>query len=75
MCLIANCNLMQSREMATVACGNTQLCAGLRSGIEVSLHAVHAIWRLSVGWIKDQASGLEGDDVGEEGGDNAGTTK
>ena len=37
--LIANCNLMQSREMATVAYSNTQLCAGLRSGIEVSLHA------------------------------------
>ena len=39
--LIANCNLMQSREMATVAYSNTQLCAGLiRSGIEASLHAV-----------------------------------
>ena len=49
--LIANCNLMQSREMATVACGNTQLCAGLRSGIEASLHEVRAIWPQSEGWI------------------------
>ena len=42
--LIANCNHMQTRELATVACGNTQLCAGLRSGIEANLHAVRAIW-------------------------------
>ena len=29
MCLIANCNHMQTRELATVACRNMQLCAGL----------------------------------------------
>ena len=69
--LIANCNLMQSREMATVACSNTQLCAGLRLGIEASLHAVRAIWPQSAGWKDEQASGLEGDDVGDEGGGNA----
>jgi hypothetical protein len=60
------------REMATVACGNTQLCAGLRSGIEASLHAVRAIWPQSAGWIDEHVSGLDGVDVGEEGGDNAG---
>jgi hypothetical protein len=26
--------------VATNTCGNTQLCAGLRSGIEANLHAV-----------------------------------
>jgi hypothetical protein len=50
MCLIANCNHMQTWELATVACGNTQLCAGLRSGIEANLHAVRAIWPHSAGW-------------------------
>ena len=64
--LIANCNLMQSREMATAACGNTQLCAGLRSGIEASLHAVRAIWPQSAGWLDEQASGFDDSDGGEE---------
>ena len=60
---------MQSREMATLACGNTQLCAVLRLGIEASLHVVWAIWPQSAGWQDKQASGLEGNDVGEEEGD------
>ena len=69
--LIANCKLMQSPEMAMVACGNTQLCAGLRSGIEVSLHAVRAIWPQLAGWKDEQVYELEGVDVGKEGGGNA----
>ena len=64
--LIANCNLMQSREMATVACVNSQLCAGLRLGIEASLHAVRAIWPQSAGWQDKQVSDLDGEDGGEE---------
>ena len=38
---------------ATNACGNTQLCAGLRSGIEANLHAIQAIWPQSAGWMED----------------------
>ena len=64
--LIANCNLMQLREMATAACGKSQLCAGLRSGIEASLHAVRAIWPQSAGGQDEQASDLDGEDGGEE---------
>ena len=51
--LIANCNHMQSKDLAMVACGNTQLCVGLRSGIESNLHAVRAIWPQSAGWAED----------------------
>ena len=38
---------------ATTACGNTQLCAGTRAGIEGTLHAVRAIWPQSSGWMID----------------------
>ena len=31
-------------------CGNVNLCAGLRAGIEGNLHAVRAIWLQSAGW-------------------------
>ena len=51
--LIANCNHMQSKDLAMMACGNMQLCAGLCSGIESNLHAVRAIWPQSAGWAKD----------------------
>ena len=62
--LIANCNHQQTRNGATSACGNTQLCAGLRSGIEANLHAVRAIWPQSMGWTKD-----DGDDTINDGED------
>jgi hypothetical protein len=67
--LIANCNHVQSKVGATTACGNTQLCAGLQSGIEANLHAVRAIWPQSAGWLSD--SGNEGDGQGAEDGENA----
>ena len=69
--LIANCNHMQTRELATVACGNTQLCAGLRSGIEANLHAVKAIWPQSAGW--SELLGDPGDEEGDIGPTVSGT--
>ena len=34
------CSHTKTKVVATNTCGNTQLCAGLRSGIEANLHAV-----------------------------------
>ncbi len=62
--LIANCNHVQSKVGATAACANTQLCAGLQSGIEANLHAVQAIWPQSAGWMHDAGEVDERD--GEE---------
>ena len=55
--LWSNCSHTKTKVAATNACGNTQLCAGLRSGIEANLHAVRAIWPQSAGWTED--SGVE----------------
>ncbi len=41
--LWSDCSHMKTKAAATSACGNTQLCAGLQSGIEANLHAVWAI--------------------------------
>jgi hypothetical protein len=38
--LWSDCSHTKTKVAATNACGNTQLCAGLRSGIEANLHAV-----------------------------------
>jgi hypothetical protein len=59
--LWSDCSHMKTKAAATNACGNTQLCAGLRSGIEANLHAVQAIWPQSAGWTKDGASEEEDD--------------
>ncbi|KAL3815266.1 hypothetical protein ACHAXA_001878 [Cyclostephanos tholiformis] len=59
--LWSDCSHMQTKSAATTACGNTQLCAGLRSGIEANLHAVQAIWSQSAGWTEDGASEEEDD--------------
>ncbi len=66
--LMANCNHMQSKVGATAACGNTQLCAGLQSGIEANLHAVRAIWPQSAGWLHDSGSAGIGEGTEGEGG-------
>jgi hypothetical protein len=51
--LWSDCSHTVTKVGATNACGNTQLCAGLRSGIEANLHAVRAIWPQSAGWTAD----------------------
>ena len=56
--LISACNIAQTGNHATVACGNTQLCAGTRAGIEVNLHDVRAIWPQSSGWTVDDDGSL-----------------
>ena len=61
--LWSDCSHMKTKAAATNACGNTQLCVGLRSGIEANLHAVGAIWPQSAGWTKDGA--LEEEDDGD----------
>ena len=38
--LWSNCSHMKTKVAVTSACGNTQLCAGLQSGIKANLHAV-----------------------------------
>jgi hypothetical protein len=42
--LWSDCSHMKTKAVATSACGNTQLCAGLQTGIKANLHAVWAIW-------------------------------
>jgi hypothetical protein len=65
--LWSDCSHTKTKVMATNACGNTQLCAGLRSGIEANLHAVRAIWPQSAGWTED--SGVKEEEEDEEHGD------
>jgi len=62
--LWSDCSHTKTKVAATNACGNTQLCAGLRSGIKANLHANRAIWLQSAGWTEDL--GVEEE---EEGGD------
>jgi hypothetical protein len=51
--LWSDCSHTKTKVAATNACGNTQLCAGLWSGIEANHHAVQAIWPQLVGWTVD----------------------
>jgi hypothetical protein len=62
--LWSDCSHTKLKVEATNACGNTQLCAGLWSGIEANLHAVRAIWPQSSGLTAD--SGEEEDDGDQE---------
>ena len=51
--LWSDCSHTNTKVEATNACGNTQLCAGLWSGIKANLHAVRAIWPQSAGWSEE----------------------
>jgi hypothetical protein len=51
--LWADCLNTKTKVGATTACGNVNLCTGLRAGIEGNLHAVWAIWPQSAGWERD----------------------
>ncbi len=59
--LWSNCSHIKTKAAATSVCENTQLCAGLRSGIKANLHAVWAIWPQSAGWTEDKAAEEEED--------------
>ena len=58
----ADCSHTKTKVAATNACGNTQLCAGLRSGIQANLHAVQAIWPQLAGWTVDLGVEAEEED-------------
>ena len=49
----ADCLNTKTKVGATTACGNVNLCAGLRAGIEGNLHAVCAVWPQSAGWERN----------------------
>jgi hypothetical protein len=51
--LWSNCSHTKTKVEVMNACGNTQLCAGLRSGIKANLPAVRAIWPQSAGWTNE----------------------
>ncbi len=51
--LWSDCSHTKTKVEAMNACGNTQLCAGLWSGIEANLHAVQAMWSQSAGWSEE----------------------
>ncbi len=59
--LWSDCSHMKTKAAATSACGNTQLCTGLRYGIKANLHAVWVIWPQSAGWTVDEADEEEED--------------
>ena len=58
--LWSDCSHTKTKVAATNACGNTQVSAGLWSGIEANLNAIRAIWPQSAGWTEDL--GVEDDD-------------
>ena len=51
--LWVDCLNTEMKVCATTACGNVNLCAGLRAGIEGNLHAVREIWPQSTEWERD----------------------
>ena len=59
--LWSDCSHMKTKAAVTIPCGNTQLRAGLRSGIEANLHAIRAIWQQLAKWTEDGASEEEDD--------------
>ena len=55
----------KTKVAATNAYGNTQLCAGLWSGIKANLHAVRAIWLQSAGRTEDSGVVEEKEEDGD----------
>ena len=60
--LWSDCSYTKTNVAATNACGNTQLCADLWSGVKANLHAVRAIWPQSAGWAEESGVVEEEDD-------------
>jgi hypothetical protein len=56
----------KTKVAATNACGNTQMCAGLWSGIKANLHAFQAIWPQSAEWTEDSGVVEEEEEEEEE---------
>jgi hypothetical protein len=48
--LRSDCSHTKTKVAVNNACGNTQLCAGLRSGIKANLHAAQGGLRTRVWW-------------------------
>ena len=46
--LWSDCSDTKTKVVATTACGNTQLCTGLWSGIKANLHTVRALTRYNI---------------------------
>ena len=70
--LISKCVMEQTKNQATAACGNVQLCGGTKCGIEANLHALRAIWPQCAGWLYDEEDSF--DPEGEEEGAERGST-
>ena len=64
--LWANCAHEKTKNAPMIACGNTQLCAGQRSGIEANLHAVQRFFSKSNGWTWDTGDKEEEEEEEEE---------
>ena len=61
--LWSDCSDTKTKVAATNTCGNTQLRAGLWSGIKANLHAIQAIWLQSAGRTVDSGVMKEEEDV------------
>lgn len=63
--LMAKCVLRVTGDHATQACGNFNLCAGLKAGIEGAVHAMREAWEEHIGLEDDEAPPPDADEAPE----------